>query len=87
MHIVQLSQALTDKFKLVTLGVNLGIKLHEINSYFTNNKEDITMVAYNILCSWIRNEENRHTAWCNLGKALLEIGLTSIATGTLNYTL
>ena len=85
--IVHLAQKLgKDKLKLIKLGLQLGVPQCEIDSSFTNHKEDVTMAAHSILCAWMRNIQNRHTAWYTLGEALRGVGLKAVAADTLNYS-
>ena len=85
--ILELAQNLTEKFKLVTLGTCLGVESSVIHTTFTNNKDDINMASYHILCEWHHTQKDPHTAWCNLEKALVKAELQSVATETLKYSL
>ena len=72
-HVLQLSQRLTNQIDLRTLGYRgLKVEPHEIELAINNKPNDIQSAAYEILKIWQKQQSNEKEAYSNLVAALTE---------------
>ena len=85
-RLYSVARRLTKKSHIRKLGWKLGVKDHNIDSIFCNNKGDITEAAYEILKEWRSGQPNPATAYITLRDALTHpyINLRQVAQEALN---
>ena len=69
-HLVELSERIPNEVILRRLGTALGLESHEIQSAKSNNKQDITTAAYDMLQTWYLSMNNGFIAWKEIVKGL-----------------
>ena len=69
-HLLNLAERITNENIRRKLGIALGIPNHQIQSIKSDNKQDITSAAYDMLQTWFLNMEDEYIAWEELFKAL-----------------
>ena len=85
-HLVRLSQRLTNYGNLRSLGYR-GLKLQheEIEQSITNKPSDVQSAAYDILQTWVKQQETREKAFSDVYVALKEsqLQMSNVSRGTL----
>ena len=75
-RILKLSEIITTGADLRKLGL-LGLKLdgHIVQKHLTNNKQDITSAAFELVIEWRKNQSHNSAAYKNICYALIDAGL------------
>ena len=81
----QIAEKLTEGGDIFRLGLNLNLDHDRIKSILTNNPNNITTAAEEMLHEWYRRQDNPNDFCRNLGEALIKSNFNMIATTVLDY--
>ena len=83
--LLAVSERLFDENEIFKLGQKLRIKDYRIESALASSSRQSTNAAHKVLRLWLMAQDNRHSAYQILGKALVRCEMNIIARDILDY--